>query len=98
VSFALGAFFSGMMMRESEFSHRAAQESLPLHDAFSVLFFGSVGMLFQPQVLVEEPLKVLATVFERGPLLPEPWSAAPTHSPNCLRRLIRLASPGKSCW
>lgn len=60
VSFALGAFFAGMMMRESEFSHRAADESLPLRDAFSVLFFVSVGMLFDPQVLVEEPAKVLA--------------------------------------
>ena len=62
VSFALGAFFSGMMMRESEFSHRAAEESLPLRDAFSVLFFVSVGMLFEPQVLIDEPLKVLAVV------------------------------------
>ena len=53
VSFALGAFFAGMMMRESEFSHRAADESLPLRDAFSVLFFVSVGMLFDPQVLLE---------------------------------------------
>ena len=62
VSFALGAFFSGMMMRESEFSHRAAEESLPLRDAFSVLFFVSVGMLFEPQVLVDAPLKLLAVV------------------------------------
>jgi CPA2 family monovalent cation:H+ antiporter-2 len=62
VSFALGAFFAGMMMRESEFSHRAAEESLPLRDAFSVLFFVSVGMLFDPRVLVDEPLKVLAVV------------------------------------
>ncbi|WP_049126366.1 cation:proton antiporter, partial [Burkholderia cenocepacia] len=46
VSFALGAFFAGMMMRESEFSRRAADETLPLRDAFSVLFFISVGMLF----------------------------------------------------
>ena len=53
VSFALGAFFAGMMMRESEFSHRAAEESLPLRDAFSVLFFVSVGMLFDPRVLIE---------------------------------------------
>jgi CPA2 family monovalent cation:H+ antiporter-2 len=60
VSFALGAFFAGMMMRESEFSHRAADESLPLRDAFSVLFFVSVGMLFDPQVLLEHPVKVLA--------------------------------------
>lgn len=62
VSFALGAFFAGMMMRESEFSHRAADESLPLRDAFSVLFFVSVGMLFDPQILVTEPLRVLAVV------------------------------------
>lgn len=62
VSFALGAFFAGMMMRESEFSHRAADESLPLRDAFSVLFFVSVGMLFDPQVVLQEPLKLLAVV------------------------------------
>ncbi len=62
VSFALGAFFAGMMMRESEFSHRAADESLPLRDAFSVLFFVSVGMLFNPMVLVEQPVKVLVVV------------------------------------
>ena len=59
VSFALGAFFAGMMMRESALSHRAAEESLPLQDAFSVLFFVSVGMLFDPMVLVENPLAVL---------------------------------------
>jgi len=62
VSFALGAFFAGMMMRESEFSHRAADESLPLRDAFSVLFFVSVGMLFDPRILLDEPLRVLAVV------------------------------------
>ncbi|KRH99919.1 YbaL family putative K(+) efflux transporter [Curvibacter sp. PAE-UM] len=62
VSFALGAFFAGMMMRESEYSHRAADESLPLRDAFAVLFFVSVGMLFDPAVLWQEPLKVLAVV------------------------------------
>lgn len=62
VSFALGAFFAGMMMRESEFSHRAAEESLPLRDAFSVLFFVSVGMLFDPKILIEQPMQVLATV------------------------------------
>jgi CPA2 family monovalent cation:H+ antiporter-2 len=59
VSFALGAFFAGMMMRESAFSHRAAEESLPLRDAFAVLFFVSVGMLFNPSVLIEQPGKVL---------------------------------------
>lgn len=62
VSFALGAFFAGMVMRESEFSHRAAQESLPLRDAFAVLFFVSVGMLFEPAILVEQPFSVLAVV------------------------------------
>lgn len=62
VSFALGAFFAGMVMRESEFSHRAAEESLPLRDAFSVLFFVSVGMLFQPSILLEKPLQVVGVV------------------------------------
>jgi CPA2 family monovalent cation:H+ antiporter-2 len=62
VSFALGAFFAGMVMRESQFSHRAAHESLPLRDAFAVLFFVAVGMLFDPRVLVDEPLRVVAVV------------------------------------
>ena len=62
VSFALGAFFAGMMMRESELSHRAAEESLPLRDAFAVLFFVSVGMLFDPQILVNESGKLLAVL------------------------------------
>jgi monovalent cation:H+ antiporter-2, CPA2 family len=62
VSFALGAFLAGMVLRGSEFSHRAAEESLPLRDAFAVLFFVSVGMLFDPQVLFEQPLHVLAVV------------------------------------
>lgn len=62
VSFALGAFFAGMVMRESEFSHRAAEESLPLRDAFAVLFFVSVGMLFEPRILLEEPLRLLGVV------------------------------------
>ena len=62
VSFALGAFFAGMVLRESELSHRAAEETLPLRDAFSVLFFVSVGMLFDPRVLVESPLEVLGVV------------------------------------
>jgi CPA2 family monovalent cation:H+ antiporter-2 len=62
VSFALGAFFAGMVMRESEFSHRAAEESLPLRDAFSVLFFVSVGMLFEPSILVEQPFHVLGVI------------------------------------
>ena len=62
ISFALGAFFAGMVLRESELSHRAAHESLPLRDAFAVLFFVSVGMLFEPAILVEQPLRVLAVV------------------------------------
>lgn len=62
VSFALGAFFAGMIMRESPLSHRAAEESLPLRDAFSVLFFVSVGMLFDPFVLIERPWQVLMVV------------------------------------
>ena len=62
VSFALGAFFAGMVLRESELAHRAANESLPLRDAFAVLFFVSVGMLFEPAIVTEQPLKLLAVV------------------------------------
>ncbi len=62
VSFALGAFFAGMIMAESELSQQAASETLPLRDAFAVLFFVSIGMLFDPTVLLREPLAVLATV------------------------------------
>jgi CPA2 family monovalent cation:H+ antiporter-2 len=62
VSFALGAFFAGMVLAESELSHRAAEESLPLRDAFAVLFFVSVGMLFDPTILVREPGPVIATL------------------------------------
>ncbi|MFT7721333.1 MAG: cation:proton antiporter [Roseateles sp.] len=62
VSVALGAFFAGLVLRESAFSERAARESLPLRDAFAVLFFVSVGMLFDPRVLIEQPLAVLATL------------------------------------
>lgn len=61
VSFALGAFFSGMVLRESELSHRAAEESLPLRDAFSVLFFVSVGMLFDPRIILVHPFEILAS-------------------------------------
>ncbi|MDR0253953.1 MAG: Kef family K(+) transporter [Brucellaceae bacterium] len=62
VSLALGAFFAGMVMSESELSHQAAEESLPLRDAFAVLFFVSVGMLFDPMVLIKNPLSLLATL------------------------------------
>lgn len=62
VSFALGAFFAGMILGESQLSRRAAEETLPLRDAFAVLFFVSVGMLFDPSVVVEQPWPLLATV------------------------------------
>lgn len=62
VSFALGAFFAGMVLRESDLSHRAAQESLPLRDAFSVIFFVSVGMLFDPTVLWRHPAQLAAVL------------------------------------
>lgn len=61
-SFALGAFFAGMVLNESELSHRAAQDTLPLRDAFAVLFFVSVGMLFDPIILIQQPLAVLAVL------------------------------------
>jgi CPA2 family monovalent cation:H+ antiporter-2 len=63
VSFALGAFFAGMILSESELSQRAANETLPLRDAFAVLFFVSVGMLVDPAIILREPLPLLATVF-----------------------------------
>jgi K+:H+ antiporter len=62
VSIALGAFFAGMILNESPLSQRAAEESLPLRDAFAVLFFVSVGMVFDPMTLVREPLSLLASV------------------------------------
>jgi K+:H+ antiporter len=62
VSFALGAFFAGMMLSESELSQRAASETLPLRDAFAVLFFVSVGMLVDPTIVLREPIPVLVTV------------------------------------
>jgi monovalent cation:H+ antiporter-2, CPA2 family len=61
VSFALGAFFGGMILAESQLSHQAAQETLPLRDAFAVLFFVSVGMLFDPSIVVREPMATAAT-------------------------------------
>ncbi len=62
VSFALGAFFAGMVLHESDLSHKAAANSLPLQDAFAVLFFVSVGMLFDPSIVVREPLKVASVL------------------------------------
>jgi CPA2 family monovalent cation:H+ antiporter-2 len=62
VSFALGAFFAGVVLSESDLSHQAAADTLPLRDAFAVLFFVSVGMLFDPAILVQEPLRVAAVL------------------------------------
>jgi CPA2 family monovalent cation:H+ antiporter-2 len=62
VSFALGAFFAGVVLSESDFSHRAAAQSMPMQDAFAVLFFVSVGMLFDPMVIVERPMAVLTVL------------------------------------
>ena len=62
VSFALGAFFAGMILSESELSQRAAQETLPLRDAFAVLFFASVGMLFNPSIVVTAPIPLIVTI------------------------------------
>lgn len=62
VSMALGAFFAGMVVKESDFSHRAEEETLPLREIFSILFFVSVGMLFDPHILVERPLHILAVI------------------------------------
>jgi monovalent cation:H+ antiporter-2, CPA2 family len=62
VSIALGAFFAGVVLSESELSHKAGEDILPMRDAFAVLFFVSVGMLFNPAILVDEPLRVLAVI------------------------------------
>ena len=63
VSFALGAFFAGVVLAETDLSHQAAENSLPLQDAFAVLFFVSVGMLFDPSVVLERPLELLGVLF-----------------------------------
>jgi CPA2 family monovalent cation:H+ antiporter-2 len=63
VSFALGAFFAGVMLAESDLSHQAAENSLPLQDAFAVMFFVSVGMLFDPMVILRQPLDLLGVLF-----------------------------------
>lgn len=62
ISFALGAFFAGMVIKESDFSNEVTEKALPFQDAFAVLFFVSVGMLFDPNILIEEPLKILIVV------------------------------------
>jgi Kef-type potassium/proton antiporter, CPA2 family (TC 2.A.37.1) len=87
VSFALGAFFAGMLLNESELSHKAAQDSLPLRDAFAVLFFVSVGMLFDPMILVQHPWQVLATllIIVVGNRWPRSSSSAPSAIPTAPR-------------
>ncbi len=62
VSLALGAFFAGVILGESDLSHKAGQDSLPLQDAFAVIFFVSVGMLFDPAILLHQPWHVIAVV------------------------------------
>ncbi|BCT90249.1 cation:proton antiporter [Acinetobacter variabilis] len=62
VSMALGAFFAGMVVKESDFSHRAEEETLPLREIFSILFFVAVGMLFDPRIMMDQPLHVLAVL------------------------------------
>ncbi len=62
ISFALGAFFAGMMIKESDLAHEVTEKALPFQDAFAVLFFVSVGMLFNPSILIEQPWHVLAVV------------------------------------
>lgn len=62
VSMALGAFFAGMVVKESDFSHRAEEETLPLREIFSILFFVSVGMLFDPRIIIDQPLHVLMVI------------------------------------
>jgi CPA2 family monovalent cation:H+ antiporter-2 len=62
VSFALGAFFAGVIISESDLSHQAAADALPLQDAFAVLFFVSVGMLFDPMIVLRQPLEVLGVI------------------------------------
>lgn len=68
-SLALGAFFAGMVLNAHELSHRAAQDTLPLRDAFAVLFFVSVGMLSDPEILLAHPLSVLAQIGEFASIL-----------------------------
>lgn len=87
VSFALGAFLAGVALNESEVSHDAAQEALPLRDAFAVLFFVSVGMLFDPGYLVEDPIAVLSVsaLVVLGKGLPALFIAA------LLRRPLRVS-------
>lgn len=68
VSFALGAFFAGVVISESDLSHQAASDALPLQDAFAVLFFFSVGMLFDPSILIDHPFKLLIVLVVIVPL------------------------------
>src|SRR5690606_14043863 len=63
ISPALGAFFAGVIIAESDLSYQAGAETLPLQEAFTVLFFVAVGMLFDPMILIQQPLNVLWVLF-----------------------------------
>ncbi len=95
VSFALGAFFAGMILSESKLSQQAATETLPLRDAFAVLFFVSVGMLFDPTILVREPLPVLATLLI---ILVGKSLAAYRHRARLRLCRMRPRSPSRPRW
>src|SRR5262245_5137732 len=104
VSFALGAFFAGVVVNESDLSHRAARDLQPLTDAFTVLFFVAMGMLFDPSILVRQPLQVLAVLaiimfgkslaalalFERWEAQPEQRSLSPRRSLRSVNFLLSL--------
>ena len=101
VSFALGAFFAGEILSESELSHKAGADSLPLQDAFAVLFFVSVGMLFDPSILLREPLAVLAVVavIVIGKSLAAFLIvlASASRSACCRRKVATWCSPARCC-
>src|SRR5262245_7512285 len=104
VSFALGAFFAGVVINESDLSHRATKDLQPLQDAFTVLFFVAMGMLFDPSILVRQPLQVLAVLaiimfgkslaalalFERWEAQPEQRSLSPRRSLRSVNFLLSL--------
>ena len=108
VSFALGAFFAGVVVNESDLSHRAAKDLQPLQDAFTVLFFVAMGMLFDPSILVRQPLQVLAVLaiimfgkslaalalFERWEAQPEQRSLSPRRSLRSVNFLLSLPHSG----
>jgi CPA2 family monovalent cation:H+ antiporter-2 len=99
VSFALGAFFAGVVLSESDLSHQAAADFLPLRDAFAVLFFVSVGMLFDPMILGREPLRILAilAVIVVAKSLPAMAIVLAFRYPIASASMW-ISSPGRSRW